>query len=70
MFIKRNLRDFKIRFKEKEAIMGNLLYIIAVILLIGWLVGFLGFGDAVGGFIHILLVLAVVFFLLRVIRGA
>ena len=50
--------------------MGNLLYILAVILLIGWLVGFLGFGDAVGGFIHILLVLAVVFFLLRVIRGA
>jgi len=51
-------------------IMGNLLYIIAAVLLIGWLVGFLGFGDAVGGFIHILLVLAVVFFLLRVIRGA
>lgn len=50
--------------------MGNLLYILAVVLLVMWLVGFLGFGDTVGGIIHILLVLAVVAFLLRVIRGA
>jgi tryptophan-rich sensory protein len=50
--------------------MGNLLYIIAVVLIIAWLIGFLGFGDTVGGVIHILLVLAVVAVLLRVIRGA
>jgi hypothetical protein len=50
--------------------MGNLLYIIALVLVIAWLVGFLGFGDSVGGVIHILLVLAIIAFLLRVIRGA
>jgi hypothetical protein len=50
--------------------MGNLLYIIALVLVIAWLIGLLGFGDAVGGVIHILLVLAVIAFLLRVIRGA
>jgi hypothetical protein len=50
--------------------MGNLLYIIAVILIIGWLIGFVGFGDAVGGIIHILLVLAVAMVLIRLIRGA
>jgi hypothetical protein len=48
--------------------MGNLLYIIAVILVIGWLIGFLGFH--VGGIIHILLVIAIIAVLLRIIRGA
>jgi hypothetical protein len=48
--------------------MGNLLYIIAMILVIAWLIGFLGYHA--GGIIHVLLVLAVVAFLLRVIRGA
>jgi hypothetical protein len=47
--------------------MGNLLYIIAVILVIGWLIGFVGYGA--GGLIHILLVIAVVVVLLRVISG-
>jgi hypothetical protein len=47
--------------------MGNLLYVIAVLLVIGWLVGFLGFHA--GGLIHILLVIAAVAILLRVIDG-
>jgi hypothetical protein len=47
--------------------MGNLLYIIAVILVIGWAIGFLGFH--VGGIIHILLVIAIIAVLLRVIQG-
>jgi asparagine N-glycosylation enzyme membrane subunit Stt3 len=47
--------------------MGNLLYTIAVILLIAWAIGFLGFH--VGGVIHILLVIAVIAVLLRVIQG-
>lgn len=49
--------------------MGNLLYIIAVILVIVWAIGFLG-GYATGGIIHVLLVLAVIAILLRIIRGA
>lgn len=47
--------------------MGNLLYIIAVILIIGWLVGFIGYNA--GGLIHILLVIAVIAVLLQVIQG-
>lgn len=47
--------------------MGNLLYVIAVILVIAWAIGFLGYH--VGGVIHILLVIAIVAVLLRVIRG-
>jgi hypothetical protein len=47
--------------------MGNLLYLIAVILIIAWLVGILGFHQ--GGIIHILLVIAIIAVLLRVIRG-
>lgn len=48
--------------------MGNLLYIIAVILVIGWLIGFLGFHA--GSLIHILLVVAIIAVLLRIIRGS
>jgi len=47
--------------------MGNLLYVIAVILIIGWAVGFIGFHA--GGLIHILLVIALIAILLRVISG-
>ncbi len=48
--------------------MGNLLYIIAVILVIAWLIGYVGLNVG-GGLIHILLVIAVIAVLLRVIRG-
>ncbi len=47
--------------------MGNLLYIIAVILVISWAIGFLGFHA--GGIIHILLVIAVIAVVLRLISG-
>jgi hypothetical protein len=47
--------------------MGNLLYTIAVILIIAWAIGFLGFHA--GGIIHILLVIAVIAVLVRIIQG-
>jgi hypothetical protein len=47
--------------------MGNLLYLIAVILIIGWAVGF--FAYSAGGLIHILLVIAVISILFRLISG-
>ncbi|HWY13202.1 MAG TPA: lmo0937 family membrane protein [Bacteroidia bacterium] len=47
--------------------MGNLLYAIALILVIGWAIGFIGYN--VGGLIHILLVIAIIAVLLRVISG-
>jgi len=51
----------------KTKIMGNLLYIIAVILIIAWAIGFIGY--SVGGVIHILLVIAIIAIILRVIQG-
>jgi hypothetical protein len=48
--------------------MGNLLYVIAVILVIAWAIGFLGYHA--GGLIHLLLVIAIIAVLLKVIRGA
>jgi predicted ferric reductase len=47
--------------------MGNLLYVIAVILIIAWLIGFIGYSA--GGIIHVLLVIAVIAIILRLIQG-
>jgi hypothetical protein len=47
--------------------MGNLLYVIAVILIIAWAIGLIGFH--LGGLIHILLVIAIIAVLFRVIQG-
>jgi len=47
--------------------MGNLLYVVAVILIICWAIGFIGYGT--GGIIHILLVIALIAVILRVIQG-
>ncbi len=48
--------------------MRSLLYLVAVILLIGWALGFFAF--SLGGLIHVLLVIAVIALILAVIRGA
>jgi hypothetical protein len=45
-----------------------MLYTIAVILVVLWLLGLVS-SYTMGGFIHILLVIAIVVVLLRVIRG-
>jgi len=47
--------------------MSSLLYVLAVILIIGWLLGFFVFSA--GGIIHVLLVLAVIAIILRLISG-
>ena len=47
--------------------MRDILYIIAVILIIGWAVGFFAFHA--GGIIHVLLVIVVIAVLLRLIQG-
>lgn len=44
------------------------MYLIAVILVIAWAIGFLGYHA--GGIIHLLLVIAVIAILLKVIRRA
>jgi hypothetical protein len=45
-----------------------MLWTIAVILLILWLLGFIS-GYAIGGFIHVLLVIAIIVVLIRIIQG-
>ena len=45
-----------------------MLYTIAVILLVAWLLGFVGI-YTVGSFIHVLLVIAIVLFLVVLIGG-
>jgi hypothetical protein len=47
--------------------MSNLLYTIAVILIIFWAIGF--FAYSAGSIIHILLVIAVISVILRLIKG-
>lgn len=47
--------------------MSDILYIIAIILIIGWLLGFFVF--SLGSLIHVLIVFAVIAILFRLIRG-
>ncbi|WP_316822718.1 lmo0937 family membrane protein [Pedobacter gandavensis] len=52
--------------------MGNLLYLVAVVLVILWIIGFFfqGFGPNVGNLIHVLLVIAVIAIILKIINRA
>jgi len=47
--------------------MRDILYVVAVILIIAWALGFFAFH--VGGLIHILLVIAIIAIIVRVIQG-
>ncbi len=47
--------------------MRSILYIVAVLLVIGWAIGFIGYQA--GGIIHILLVIAIIAVLLNIIGG-
>ena len=47
--------------------MSNILYTVAVILIIFWAIGF--FAYSAGSIIHILLVIAIIAILLRLIQG-
>jgi hypothetical protein len=57
----------KLTSKSLKKIMSNLLYFIALILVIGWAIGF--FVYSLSSIIHILLVIAVITILLNIIRG-
>jgi asparagine N-glycosylation enzyme membrane subunit Stt3 len=47
---------------------NHMLYTIAVILLVAWLLGFIGI-YTIGSFVHVLLVVAIVLFLVGLLRG-
>jgi hypothetical protein len=57
----------KISLIIKTIFMGNLLYVVAVILIIGWAIGV--FAYSAGGLIHVLLVIAVIAIIVKVIGG-
>jgi flagellar biogenesis protein FliO len=63
-----NSSIYKEHKQSKLFIMGNLLYIIAVVLIIGWVLGFFVF-QVGGGIIHVLLVIAVIAVVVRLIQG-
>jgi hypothetical protein len=48
-------------------VMGNVLYILAAVLIILWLIGYFGFNA--GGLIHLLIFFAAIAILMRVIAG-
>ena len=47
--------------------MGNILYIVAVVMIIIWAIGF--FAYSLGAIIHVLLVLALIAFLVKIVSG-
>lgn len=51
----------------KTVFMNNLLFILAVVLIIGWLLGFFVFHAS--GLIHVLIIIALIAIIIRVIRG-
>jgi|GEM_PF-219575 hypothetical protein len=52
------------RFKTRG--FGSMLYIIAMLLIIAWAIGFIGYSA--GGLIHLLLLIAVIAILIRIMR--
>jgi hypothetical protein len=48
--------------------MKDLIWIIVVILVIGWLFGFVAFPD-VGGILHVILVIAVILIIYKLVTG-
>jgi hypothetical protein len=58
----------KLFYGFNKKIMRSLLYVIAIICVIGWLLGV--FAWSAGGLIHILIILAVISLLLAIIRRA
>ncbi|MGB8703549.1 MAG: lmo0937 family membrane protein [Gillisia sp.] len=48
--------------------MRDLVWLIVVLLIIGWLIGYFAFPD-IGGIIHILLVIAVILIIYKLLTG-
>ena len=48
--------------------MKDLLWLIVLILLIGWLIGFIGFGQLVGNLIHVLIIGAIILAVFGLVR--
>lgn len=49
--------------------MRDIISLVIVLLVIGWIVGYFGFRDSAGSLIHILLVLAIIGIIYRLAMG-
>ncbi|MDM1408825.1 lmo0937 family membrane protein [Myroides sp. DF42-4-2] len=49
--------------------MRDIFWILVILLLLGWGVGFFAFGQVVGELIHILLVVALIMLVIRLVQG-
>jgi hypothetical protein len=47
--------------------MRDIVWIIVVLLLVGWLLGFISFGAVLGNLVHILLIVAVILIVLKLL---
>ncbi len=47
--------------------MGNILYVVAIVLIIAWAIGLIGFNA--GGLIHVLLIIALIAIIVRLFQG-
>ncbi len=47
--------------------MRNFMYIIAILLIVGWAIGYIGYGT--GGIIHVLLIIAAIAVILQLIQS-
>lgn len=49
--------------------MRDIFWIIVILLLLGWGVGYFAFGQVIGELIHILLVVALIMVVVRLVQG-
>ena len=65
------IKNIILKWTKKTEIMRSILWLVAVICIIVWLLGFLGLapGIATGNLIHILLVVAIIAVLYNLISG-
>ena len=65
--IKGTAFSYHFNFTHTNTTVDNLLYIVAVVLIFSWALGFFAF--KVGSIIHVLLVIAIIVIMLKVIKG-
>ncbi len=50
--------------------MRDIISIIIILLVVGWLLGYISFGAVLGNLVHLLLVVAIVLIILKLLRKA
>ena len=66
--IRRSNRGAAVAYASRDEKEAHMLYTLAVILLLAWLLGFVGI-YTIGAFVHVLLVIAIVLFIVGLLSG-